>query len=181
MIAPLALGAAFGWLLHKARLGRYETIVGVFSLRDPTVLQFLMAALAVAVVGVQVLVSLGIAGPIPVPRSALVADLVGGVIFGAGMALAGFCPATVAAGAAEGRLDHLIAGVLGLYTGAVVLGLVYPEVVPPLMRVVDLGPISASRALGVSPWLLVAAVVEVAVIVIWAVERWPRPARSLKG
>lgn len=173
IIAPLGLGAAFGWLLHKARLGRYETIVGVFSLRDPTVLQFLMAALAVAVVGVQVLAALGVATVIPVPRSALVADLVGGVVFGAGMALAGFCPATVAAGAAEGRLDHLIAGVAGLYTGAVVLGLIYPSVVP-LTRIADLGPITASRALGVSPWLLVVAVVEVAVIVIWAIERGAR-------
>jgi hypothetical protein len=171
VIVPILLGFAFGWLLHKARLGRYETIVGVFSLRDPAVLQFLLAALTVAAVGVQLLVALGVATAIPVPRSAIVADLIGGLVFGAGMALAGFCPATVAAGAAEGRLDHLVAGGLGLYTGAVVLGLIYPRVLP-LTRLVDLGPVTASHALGVSAWLLVVLLVEVAALVIWAIERW---------
>ena len=172
-VAPLLLGAAFGWLLHKARLGRYETIVGVFSLRDPTVLQFLVAALVVAMIGVQALASLGIGAAVPVPRTSIVADLVGGLVFGAGMALAGFCPATVAAGAAEGRLDHLVAGGLGLYTGAVVLGLVYPRVVLPLSRMADVGPVTAARALDVSPWLLIVLAVEVVVLVGWAAIRRP--------
>ena len=178
MIAPLLIGAAFGWLLHKARLGRYEVITGVFTLRDPTVLRFLLAALVVAMIAVQAASSLGLGAPPPVPRSSIVADLIGGALFGAGMALAGFCPATVAAGAAEGRLDHLIAGGLGLYTGAVVLGLSYDRIVPPLARWIDLGPTTASRALGVSPWLLVILFVEVAALAIWLLER--REARACR-
>lgn len=172
MIAPLLLGVAFGWLLHKARLGRYDTIVGVFAFRDLTVIRFLFAALAVAAVTAHALVALGASPALPVPRSALVADLIGGVVFGAGMALAGFCPATVAAGAAEGRLDHLVAGTLGLLAGALIYGLAYPYLAP-IGHVADLGPVTAARALGVSPWLLLALLVEVAAIVIWIIERAP--------
>jgi uncharacterized protein len=169
--APLALGAAFGWSLHKAGLGRYETVAGAFSFRDLTMMRFLAASLAVAVLGVHALAALGLAGPLPVPRSALLADAIGGALFGASMALTGFCPATVAAGAAEGRLDHLIAGGLGLYLGAVLFGLAYPYVVPATTAIGDLGATTAARALGVSPWLLVVLVIELAALAIWILER----------
>ena len=54
-----------------------------------------------------------------VPATYIVGNLVGGLIFGVGMALAGFCPGTCAAGAGEGKLDYLIPGLLGFLTGAV--------------------------------------------------------------
>ena len=54
-LAPLLIGCCFGWLLHKARLGRYETVVNVFLFRDLTVLKFLMSALMVSALGIQAL------------------------------------------------------------------------------------------------------------------------------
>jgi hypothetical protein len=178
MIAPLLLGFGFGWVLHKARLGRYATIVGVFRLRDLTVLQFMASGMIVAMIGVQALAFLGLARALPVPHGGLVAAGAGGLIFGAGMALAGFCPATVAAGAGEGRLDHLIAGGLGLYTGAVVLGWIYPDVVPALARQADVGATTLARLLGVSPWLVIVIVVELAALGGWALTAARRRARA---
>ena len=176
-LAPLVVGAGFGWMLQKARLGRYETIVNVFRLVDLTVLQFLMSAMLVAMVGVQALVSLGLAAPVPVPHTYALGNLAGGVVFGAGMALAGFCPGTVAAGAGEGRLDYLIPGALGLYTGAVVFGWVYPRLVPPVARIGDLGTTTAARGLGVSAWLVIALFWELGLLVFYAIERGRRPPR----
>jgi hypothetical protein len=93
------------------------------------------------------------------------------------MALSGFCPGTVAAGAGEGRLDYLIAGGLGLYTGAVVYGATYERVVPWISRVGNAGSVTFAGLLHVEPWLVVALFVEVALLTFYAIERRTRPVR----
>ena len=168
VLAPLLIGAAFGWLLHKARLGRYETIVNVFRFTDLTVVKFLVSALMVSMLGLQALVALGLARAVPVPPSYLLGNLAGGLLFGAGMALAGFCPGTVAAGAGEGRLDYLVPGTLGLLAGALLFGWLYPALFPALGQVGRLGEITLLQALHVDAWLVVALFWEVALLLFYA-------------
>jgi uncharacterized membrane protein YedE/YeeE len=172
-VSALLVGLAFGWLLHRARLGRYETVVNVFRFTDLTVVKFLVSALLVAALGVQSLESLGLACTVPVARTYVAGNLVGGLLFGAGMALAGFCPGTVAAGAGEGRLDYLVPGTLGLLAGALAFGFAYPAF-PALAAIGDAGSITAPAALGVDGWLLVALLWEVGLLVVYALERRSR-------
>lgn len=179
--APLLIGFAFGWVLQKGKLGRYETIVGVFRLIDLTVLQFLVTALMVAMLGNQALLSLGLAETLPVAQTYALGNLGGGLVFGAAMALAGFCPGTVAAGAGEGRLDYLVPGSLGLYAGAVLYGLVYPSVMPAIVSVGNLGTVTATRELGVSGWLLVVLFWELGCWLLYAVRRGPFAPRTLSS
>ena len=94
------------------------------------VLKFMMTALVVAMVGVYPLRVLGVITFPTVPATYIVGNLVGGLIFGVGMALAGFCPGTCAAGAGEGKLDYLIPGVLGFLIGAALFGLTYEQGLP---------------------------------------------------
>lgn len=171
VLQPLVVGFAFGWVLQKGKLGRYEVIVNVFRFTDLTVIKFLVTALAVAMLGIQSLVSLGIVDEIPVAQTYVLGNLVGGVVFGAGMALAGFCPATVAAGAGEGRLDYLIPGGLGLYAGAIVFGLTYSKVVPAIASVGNFGSVTAMQALHVDGWLVVILFWEIALLLFYAIER----------
>lgn len=168
MIAPLLIGLCFGFLLQKARLGRYETIVDVFRFKDLTVVKFLLTALAVAMVALQILPH---PVPAPVPDTYLAGNLAGGVLFGIGMAVAGFCPGTVAAGAGEGRLDYLVAGSCGLYAGAVLFGLAWPRFFPALSAVARLGPVTAPGALGVLPWLLALVFAEAVALALYALQR----------
>jgi outer membrane protein OmpA-like peptidoglycan-associated protein len=100
--------------------------------RTFAVLKFLLTALVTAAVGIHALESLGLAVSVPLPRTYVVGNVLGGLVFGVGMALAGFCPGTIAAGAGEGRLDYVIPGDLGLYTGAVVFGVACPRMMPAL-------------------------------------------------
>ena len=60
-----------------------------------------------------------------VPATYIVGNMVGGLIFGVGMALTGYCPGTCVAGAGEGKLDYLIPGLLGFLAGAAIFGLTY--------------------------------------------------------
>jgi len=133
-VAPLLVGFAFGGCLQKAGLSRYERIVNLFRFRDFAVLKFLLSALVTAAIGIRVLEDLGLAANVPIPTTYVAGNLIGGLVFGVGMALSGFCPGTVAAGAGEGRLDYLVPGGLGLLTGAVIYGLAYERMMPVLSR-----------------------------------------------
>jgi uncharacterized membrane protein YedE/YeeE len=89
-IAALVLGAAFGFSLNKAGLTRYQKIVNVFRLNDMAVLKFMMTALVVAMIGLYGLRGLGLITFPVVPATYIVGNVVGGLIFGVGMALTGY-------------------------------------------------------------------------------------------
>jgi uncharacterized protein len=89
-VLPLVLGLGFGWSLQKAGLSKYHKIVNVFRFTDLAVLKFMLTTLAVAMVGVFALNTLGLIQLPTVPATYVVGNLVGGLIFGVGMAGAGF-------------------------------------------------------------------------------------------
>lgn len=150
----LLLGFLFGWSLQKGGLTQYARIVNVYRFRDLTVVRFLLTALFIGGVAVQAGLDLGFAATVPIPPTAALANLVGGVVFGIGMATAGYCPGTIAAEAGEGRLDAWVAGVSGLLVGALTFGLLQPIVMPPLARVGALGRVTVPGLAGASPWLV---------------------------
>ncbi len=90
MIFSLVIGIAFGFALQKAGLSKYNKIVNVFRFTDLAVLKFMMTALAVSMVGVFALKSGGIIALPAIPATYVVGNLIGGLIFGTGMAAAGF-------------------------------------------------------------------------------------------
>jgi uncharacterized membrane protein YedE/YeeE len=90
IILPLVLGFGFGWSLQKAGLSKYHKIVNVFRFTDLAVLKYMMTALAVAMVGVFALSTFGLIALPTVPATYVIGNLVGGLIFGVGMAGAGF-------------------------------------------------------------------------------------------
>jgi hypothetical protein len=170
-LAPLAVGFAFGWLLQRAGLSRYDRIVNVFRFRDLAVLEFLLSALITAAVGIRALVALGVATDLPIPATYVLGNLGGGVVFGIGMALSGFCPGTVAAGAGEGRLDYIIPGGAGLFAGALAYGVAYDRVMPWLSRQGRLGAITLADLLHVEPWLVVVLFTELGLLVLYQARR----------
>ena len=154
VVKPLVLGFLFGWSLHKAGLTHYARIVNVYRLRDMTVMRFMLTALVVGAFAIQAGVDLGLAASVPVPPTSMLANVVGGVVFGVGMATAGYCPGTIAAEAGEGRLDAWTAGLSGLIVGAIVFGLLQPSIMPTLARVGTLGRVTVAGLAGASPWLV---------------------------
>jgi uncharacterized membrane protein YedE/YeeE len=89
-VIALILGAFFGFSLNKAGLTRYNKIVNVFRLTDFSVLKFMMTALVVSMSGLYVLRGLGLIQFPNVPSTYIVGNVVGGLIFGVGMALTGY-------------------------------------------------------------------------------------------
>jgi uncharacterized protein len=89
-ITALVLGVFFGFSLNKAGLTKYNKIVNVFRFTDMAVLQFMMTALVVAMSGLFALRGLGVITFPTVPATYVVGNIIGGLIFGVGMALTGF-------------------------------------------------------------------------------------------
>ena len=89
-ILALFLGVFFGFSLNKAGLTKYHKIVNVFRFTDMAVLKFMMTALIVSMTGLYVLRSLGLVKFPNVPATYIVGNVVGGLIFGVGMALTGY-------------------------------------------------------------------------------------------
>ena len=86
----LVLGGFFGFSLNKAGLTKYNKIVNVFRFTDMAVLQFMMTALVVAMSGLFALRGLGLVTFQSVPATYIVGNVIGGLIFGIGMALTGY-------------------------------------------------------------------------------------------
>ncbi|MBP6632162.1 MAG: YeeE/YedE family protein [Kofleriaceae bacterium] len=167
----LLLGLLFGWALHKAGLTHYARIVNVYRLRDLTVLRFMLTALVVGAFAIQAGLDLGLTARVPVPPTAMLANVLGGAIFGVGMATAGYCPGTIVAEAGEGRLDAWVAGLSGLIVGAIVFGLLQPTIMPTLARVGVLGRVTLAELAGASPWLVLVVFGQVVALVLLLVAR----------
>jgi uncharacterized membrane protein YedE/YeeE len=89
-IIALFLGVFFGFSLNKAGLTKYNKIVNVFRFTDLSVLKFMLTALVVSMSGLYVLRGLGLITFPNVPATYIAGNMIGGLIFGVGMALAGY-------------------------------------------------------------------------------------------
>ncbi len=89
-IIALVLGLGFGFSLNKAGLTKYHKIVNVFRLTDLAVLKFMMTALVVAMAGLYTFRGLGWITFPSVPATYIAGNVIGGLIFGIGMALTGY-------------------------------------------------------------------------------------------
>ena len=89
-IIALVLGIFFGFSLNKAGLTKYQKIVNVFRFTDLAVLKFMMTALVVAMSGLYFLRWVGLITFPAVPATYIAGNLVGGLVFGVGMALSGY-------------------------------------------------------------------------------------------
>lgn len=121
----LATGIAFGALLQRGGLADSRTIVGQLTGDDARVAKTMGAAVAVGAVGHRWLMQRGLTTSEPKPMNPV--GLVGGaVLFGAGMALSGYCPGTAAAAAGSGRREGLWA-MAGMLAAAAVFVATYPR------------------------------------------------------
>ncbi|HEY3310414.1 MAG TPA: YeeE/YedE thiosulfate transporter family protein [Anaerolineales bacterium] len=84
------LGVFFGFSLNKAGLTKYNKIVGVFRFTDLAVLKFMLTALVISMIGLYGLRGLGLITFPSVPNTYIAGNVIGGLIFGIGMALTGY-------------------------------------------------------------------------------------------
>jgi uncharacterized protein len=140
----IIIGFVFGAILQYASLNRFNVISGMATLEDFTIAKALALAIGLGAILISIEVTLGLGSfhikPIIVGGLAM-----GGLIFGAGMAILGYCPGTLAISLGEGSADALV-GIIGALAGGLVYSLVYPSILG--ITGPNLGSISLYTLLG---------------------------------
>lgn len=156
MVLGLLTGIVFGFLLQKGGVTEYSVIIGQLLLTDFTVIQVMLSAVFVGMIGVYAMKGAGLVR-LHCRMGSVGATVIGGLIFGAGFAILGYCPGTAAGAFGSGALDAAI-GMAGIAIGAGIFAHLYPY----LSRVVlNLGTFPAEtipELLGVRPWIVVIVV-----------------------
>ncbi|CAA7600426.1 Sulphur transport domain protein [Acididesulfobacillus acetoxydans] len=88
-VIPILLGFFFALTLQKAGLGHYHKIVNQFRFKDNTIMKYMLTGISVGLVGLYLLKDLGALKLDAVSSTYILGNLVGGLIFGVGMAMAG--------------------------------------------------------------------------------------------
>ena len=140
----LLFGFLFGAILQSAKLNKFNTISGMARLEDFTVAKAIAVAVGVGAILLSIEIGLGFAS-YHIKPLLLTGIAVGGLIFGAGMAILGYCPGTVAISLGEGSLDALV-GIIGGIVGGIFYTLIQPSVQGILGP--DLGKHSLQSVLG---------------------------------
>lgn len=157
LLSGLSVGFAFGFLLRKAYVTRFDTIVNQLLLRDFTVMKVIMTTIAFGSVGIYTLHALHPEYEFMISNTTLLSAAIGGALFGIGMATMGYCPGTGIGALADGARDMWF-GLLGMIAGAAMYAEVVPWIIAYIKPVADMNTITLPELLGISPWIFIAAI-----------------------
>lgn len=108
ILLAILLGAFFGFALHRAAVTNSENILEMLTLRDFYLMKVTLFAIGLTTTLIWISVPAGIIDPGHFSVKAThFGVLIGGLIFGVGFALAGYCPGTAIAAVGQGRRDAL--------------------------------------------------------------------------
>ena len=158
----LLTGIAFGAILQRVGASSFHKIVNMLRLKDLTIMKFLFLAIAVGSMGMYALYSLGVTTNIGIAPLYLGGITVGGLIFGVGWAVSGYCPGTSLAAIGQGKVDALFTIVGGL-AGALTLSLSWDFLKPILVDPLNYGSKSLPDVVGTKP-LVVALTLGILII-----------------
>lgn len=153
LLYGLITGILFGFFLQRGKVLRYDQQIGALRLIDMTIVKFMLTAIFVGNVGVYLLYDLGLV-QLSIKSTILGATIGGGLLFGIGWGLLGYCPGTSIGAIGEGRWDGLW-GVLGMLVGGALYAEAYPLMKRSLLTWGDLGKVTLPGMLDVSHWLVI--------------------------
>lgn len=155
-LSALLVGVAMGVLLQRVGASSPALIARNLRLENLSIIKFMATTIGVGMLVVY-LAGLWLPMHLAIRPAYVLGVLAGGLVFGVGFAVGGYCPGTCVVGLGEGRKDALFA-VVGGIVGALVFTLAYDALLAPMVRVLDLGKLTLPGVLHL-PTLLVAVLV----------------------
>jgi uncharacterized membrane protein YedE/YeeE len=170
LMLGLLFGVVFGFLLQKGGVAKYHILIGVLLLEDFTVIKVMVSAIIVGMVGIFAMHRLGMVD-LHLKPTRYAANVLGGLLFGVGFALIGYCPGTGAAALGQGNYDA-VGGVLGLMAGSYL----YAEASGALSRSVekwgDRGELTLPQLIGAPAMSVVLVFAPLLVLALVAIEKY---------
>jgi len=156
LVYALIVGVAMGALIQRVGASSPRMILASLRLENLSIIKFMATTIAVGMIGVYAL-STVMPMHFDIKPTYVVGVLVGGLIFGVGFAIGGYCPGTCVVGIGERRKDALFA-LFGGVVGALLFTLVYTLIETPLIKPLSYGKVTIPSLLHVSP-VIVAVIV----------------------
>lgn len=153
LVLGLLAGIIFGFLLQKGGVAKYDVIIGQLLLKDFTVVKIMLSAVVVGMIGVYLMKELGLVRLHPKPGS-IGMTVIGGLIFGIGFALLGYCPGTISAAIGQGNLDALLGGLVGIIIGSGIFAHLYPGL-EGFLKKGWFGEITLPELFKVNSWVII--------------------------
>lgn len=154
LIWGLFFGILFGFFLQKGGATKYDVIVGQLLLEDFTVLKIMLSAVVTGMIGIYFMKSMGWVKLHPKSGSAGM-NIIGGLLFGVGFAVLGYCPGTIAGAVGNGYLDALVGGIVGILFGAGLFAALYPKIKDGILKKGNFGTITLPKLLKVNEWVVI--------------------------
>jgi hypothetical protein len=172
--SPLAwgflFGIIFGFLLQKGGVTKYDVILGQLLLEDFTVLKIMLSAVVTGMIGIHLMKSLGWIELSPKSGS-WGKNAIGGLIFGLGFAVLGYCPGTIAGAIGNGYLDALTGGLIGIVLGSGLFASLYPRLKEGLLKKGDFGNLTLPQLLKVNDWVVIIPLSGLLILLLYLMER----------
>lgn len=168
LMQGLAFGLVFGFLLQKGGVAKFDVLIGVLLLENFVVVQVMLSAIVVGMIGVYALNRIGVL-ELQIKETVYGSNIVGGLIFGAGFGLIAYCPGTNAAAVGQGNLDAIV-GMLGMMCGSYLFALASRFTSGTVSTWGQRGKITLADAVGLSRGVFIAIAVPVLVGVLVLLE-----------
>ena len=169
LVWGLLFGIVFGFLLHKGGATKYDVIIGQLLLTDFTVVKIMVSAVVTGMLGIYAMKNLGWI-KLSIKSGSPGMNVVGGLIFGVGFAVLGYCPGTIAGAVGNGYLDALVGGLAGIIIGSGLFAALYPRLKAGILAKGDFGDLTLPRLFKVNDWVVVVPVAVVLVLLLIALE-----------
>ncbi|CCK80716.1 rhodanese domain repeat protein [Desulfobacula toluolica Tol2] len=106
----VVIGILFGIALEQAGFGSSRRLSGVFYFKDMAVIKVMFTAMITAIIGIVLSFRFGLVSEqaVYLNPTLYTAQVMGGIIFGIGFVIGGWCPGTAAVGAASGKGDAFV-------------------------------------------------------------------------
>jgi hypothetical protein len=166
----LLFGIIFGFLLQKGGVTKYDVIINQLLLTDFTVLKIMLSAVVTGMIGLYFMQNRGWIKLRPKAGS-LGKNAIGGLIFGVGFALLGYCPGTIAGAIGNGYLDAVTAGLVGIVLGSGLLATLYPRLKEGVLKQGYFGNVTLPQVLKVNSWVIIMPLAIFIIILLYILER----------
>lgn len=164
----VVFGLIFGFLLQKGGVAKFDILVGVLLLENFVVVQVMLSAIIVGMIGVFALSRMGVLET-QIKETVLGANIIGGLIFGVGFGLLAYCPGTDAAAVGQGNLDAIV-GVVGMILGSYLFALGSKYTDSTVSQWGKLGKITLADVVRQKPGVFIAMFVPWLIIVLLVLE-----------
>lgn len=172
LVYALLVGIAMGALIQRVGASSPRMILASLRLENTAIMKFMAVTIGVGTVAVYLL-SLAMPMHFDIKPTYLIGVVVGGLIFGTGFAVGGYCPGTCVVGMGEGRRDA-VAAVLGGIAGALLFTLVYTLIEAPLIKPMNYGKVTLFGLLHLPPVIVAIALAAVILAGVTLLPTVPR-------